>query len=146
MSLSDLAELPDKLLPPDDADPKAIKRYRLRTALVACSAFLTVGAIVLPAMFVGLPKIGQLAWAGEVDDKIAAAFSPLDRRLTSIESIQIEILRGQYSQQIRDLHRARCTSTDEHVRRRMDGEIDTAQAKYRNLTGERYPLPACKDL
>ena len=146
MTPSDLLALPEKLLPGDENDPRSVKRYRIRTALVACSGFLLTVFVILPAMFVGLPKVGQIAWAGEVDDKIAAAISPLNARLTNIEANQIELLRGWYSQRLRDLQAARRTATDEHVKRRMDNEIDDAQARYRGLTGERYPLPACAEL
>ena len=153
MSISDLASLPDKLLPSDENDPRSVKHYRLRTALVACSSFLLVLFVVLPAMTVGLPRIGTLAWAGEVDDKIEQATAPIKAQLGQIatqlatqEQIQKRILAGQLAAQARDLHRLKCTTTDDYTRARMERDIEDAQQEYRALTGERYPLPACKDL
>jgi len=160
VSISDLASLPDKLLPSDEHDPRSVKRYRLRTALVACSSFLTVLLVVLPAMFTGLPKLGQIAWAGEVDDKIAEALGPVREEIGKVAdkhramAMDLEatramvrrVLIGNLAAQLRDLNRMRCAASDAAVRARAERDIEDSQQEYIGLTYERYPLPACKDL
>ena len=145
MSITDLATLPDKLLPGDENDPRSVKHYRLRTALVACSSFLSIVFIVLPALFVGLPKLGQVAWAGEVDDKIAKAIEPVLTEQRAQGEVLKEIRIDQLATKLRELHALRCQA-DSYGRARVDREIDPAQRKYFELTGYRYPLPACTDL
>jgi hypothetical protein len=153
VGLSEIATLPDKLLPTDESNPGSVRRYRLRVTLVACASFLTLTFLVLPAMTIGLPRIGSVAWGSEVDDKIEQAIAPVNAQLVEIKAqldrgqeVQKRILQGQLASQLRDLHRLECTTTDEMTRSRMERDIEDAQQEYRTLAGERYPLPACKDL
>jgi uncharacterized protein YfaQ (DUF2300 family) len=96
-----------------------------------------------------------------VDEKIKAAIDPINAQLAEIKSkeltdikekldegerIQKRILATQISAQLRDLNRLRCTTSDATVRVRMEQDIEDAEQEYRALAGERYPLPACKDL
>lgn len=141
----DLLSLPDKLLPDDENDPRSVKRYRLRVTLVACTTFLLVVFGVLPAMTVGLPRIGSIAWAAEVDDKIAKAIEPVLTEQRAQGEVLKEIRIDQLATKLRELHAVRCAA-DGTGRARLDWEIEAAQRKYVNLAGYRYPLPACKDL
>lgn len=59
----------DSLLPKED-DLDSVRRYRLRVAVVACSAWCTVMLGIIPVLTVGLPLIGRIAWEAEVDKKI----------------------------------------------------------------------------
>lgn len=147
----------DKLLPSNEADPRSVRNYRLRTALVACSSFMLVVAIVLPSMFIGLPKVGQVAWSDEVDDKIKVgvdeASRPIYAELGAIkaeQSVQGEALRSIQldiiTQKLRELHALRCRTTDAHGREQLEAEIEVAQRRFRTITGDRYPLLPCKDL
>lgn len=101
------------------------------------------------------------AKANEVDIKIKAAVDPIKEQLDEIKAkelssikskleesqrIQQRILAAQISAQLRDLHRLKCSTGDAVVRSRMESDIDDAQREYIELTKERYPLPACKDL
>jgi hypothetical protein len=92
-------------------------------------------------------------FAGEVDDKIQAAVEPIRAELGDVsekvartEEISKRILIGQIAAQLRDLNRLKCSTTDEHVRMRMERDIEEGEQEYKALTGERYPLAACKDL
>lgn len=92
-------------------------------------------------------------FAQDVDSKIQSAVEPIRAQLGAIttqlatqEAIQKRILAGQLAAQARDLHRLKCATTDDYTRARMERDIEDAQQEYRTLTGERYPLPACKDL
>lgn len=93
------------------------------------------------------------AKADEVDSKIQSAVEPIRAQLGQItvqlsrgEEVQKRILQGQIAAQLRDLNRLRCSTSDEHMRMRMERDIEDAEQEYKTLTGERYPLPACKDL
>lgn len=92
-------------------------------------------------------------FANEVDDKIQSAVEPIrselgqiSRKLETSEQIQRRILTGQIAAQLRDLNRLRCSTVDDHVRMRMERDIEDAEQEYKALTGERYPLPSCQNL
>lgn len=133
---------------------------RLRLARVLyriCVAVFVVWAIgtFTPIGFHGFAK------ANEVDQKIKAAVDPLYSQLEEIKTKELatiktqledgartqkRILAAQISAQLRDLNRLKCSTGDAVVRSRMEQDIEDAEQEYRLLTGERYPLPACKDL
>ena len=92
-------------------------------------------------------------FADEVDDKVQAAVEPIRSELGKVaakvertEAMSRRILQGQLAAQLRDLNRLRCTTSDDHTRMRMERDIEEAEQEYKSLTGERYPLAACKDL
>ncbi len=123
-----------------------------------------LGVLVFAIWGVGLLSpvgLSGFAKANEVDEKIQAAIDPINEQLAEIkakelssikikledsERIQKRILAAQISSQLRDLNRLRCSTGDVAVRSRMEQDIEDAEQEYRGLTGERYPLPACKDL
>lgn len=91
--------------------------------------------------------------ADEVDTKVQAAVEPIRAQLGQIttqlskqEAIQQRILMSQLAAQLRDLNRLRCSTSDQTMRTRMERDIEDAEQEYKALSGERYPLPACKDL
>ncbi len=105
--------------------------------------------------------VSGFAKAQDVDRKIQEAVGPIKEQLEDIRSnelvalktklengerMQKRILAAQISSQLRDLNRLRCSTKDTTVRSRMEQDIEQAEQEYRQLTGERYPLPACKDL
>lgn len=97
--------------------------------------------------------LAGFVFAGEVDDKIQAAVEPIRSELGNVsekvartEEISKRILIGQIASQLRDLNRLRCSTADHDMRSRMEKDIEEGEQEYRALTGERYPLPACKDL
>lgn len=138
-------EVLEELFPPD---VPRIVRWRMIMALAM--GFMVFHVAWACGM---LPGTAGFALANEVDAKISAAAEPIYRRLDDIskkletsEQIQRRLLVGQLAAQLRDLHRLKCSTADDHVRMRMDRDIEDAQQEYRVLSNERYPLPACKDL
>jgi hypothetical protein len=107
-----------------------------------------------------LPGVSGFAYANELDEKIDGKLQPIYGQLGAIttqlaesreaqkeaQKVQARILQSQLSAQLRDLHRLKCSTQDDHVRMRMERDIEEVQQEYRELSGERYPLPACKDL
>lgn len=134
-----------ELFPPDV--PRVV-RWRLMMALtMAFMIFHVAWACGL------LPGFEGFARANEVDDKINDKLQPIYGQLGAITSqlsesqkVQNRILQSQIAAQLRDLHRLKCSTQDDDVRSRMERDIEEAQQEYRVLSGERYPLPACKDL
>lgn len=133
---------------------------RLRMTRFLWRAGMTIFMIWSVGTFAGIGFHG-FAKANEVDQKIKAAVDPINAQLEEIkakelssikhkledsERIQKRILAAQISSQLRDLHRLKCSTGDAAVRMRMESDIDEAQREYIELTRERYPLPACKDL
>jgi hypothetical protein len=93
------------------------------------------------------------AFGDEIDLKVQAAVEPIRAELGKVaakvertEEMSKRILASTLAAQLRDLNRLRCTTQDEHVRMRMERDIEDAEQEYKALTGERYPLAACKDL
>ena len=78
--------------------------------------------------------------------KVAKRVESVEGKLDYTNELVVEVLIGNLANQLRDLNRLRCTTSDEHVRMRMERDIEDGQQKYKDLTGERYPLAACKDL
>lgn len=89
-----------------------------------------------------LPGVSGFAQADDVYTK----FEKIQEKLEDADKVQKKILQSQLAAQLRDLHKIRCASTDEHVTMRLDRDIDEAQQEYREVSGERYPLPPCRDL
>lgn len=117
--------------------------------------------VVWGAGFLAPLGLSGFAKANEVDQKIKAAVDPIYEQLEAIKSrelkeinnkletgerMQKRILATQISAQLRDLNRMRCSTSDNTLRSRMEQDIEEAELEYKGLTGERYPLPACKDL
>lgn len=104
--------------------------------------------------------LSGFAWASDVkaassetDKAHAELLAPINKRLDEIaaklnetQELSRKLLIGQLTQQIRDLHRIRCNTTDQSARYRLESDIEEAQSNYRFFTGERYPLTPCKDL
>ncbi len=87
----------DYLLPRDE-DPNAIRLYRLRVAVVACSAWMTLVFFVIPAMTTGLPNIGRIAWISDVEAQIKQvivdreSYTVIDAQKGKELQIQVEML------------------------------------------------------
>lgn len=97
--------------------------------------------------------LSGFAFGDDIDLKVQAAVEPLRAELGKVaskvertEEMSKRILQGQIAAQLRDLNRLRCTTTDQATRSRMERDIEEAEQEYKLLTGERYPLSACKDL
>lgn len=147
-----LAGLLDFVNPPDHS-PAAVRNHRVRIALVACAAFVGLYGLVIPSTRTEMPFFGKVAMADEVDDKIEAAQKPLKADIADLKAAsavqgqrQRMLLVASMTSQMRDLNRQRCSTKDESVRVRAEMDIETAQQTYIELTGDRYPLPSCRDL
>ena len=131
-----------------DASPEDRSRtYRLFFRVVVAVHIAWACGLLAPMGMHGF------VFAGEVDDKIQSAVEPIRAELGQVsekvartEAISKRILVGQIASQLRDLNRLRCSTTDHDMRSRMEKDIEEGEQEYKALTGERYPLPACKDL
>lgn len=109
--------------------------------------------IVWACGFLAPVGLTGFVFAQDVDSKIQSAVEPIRAQLGQIttqlakqEDIQRRILMSQLAAQLRDLNRLRCSTSDATMRARMERDIEEAEQEYKVLSGERYPLPACKDL
>lgn len=158
MAIQWLTDLADMLLPADEASPSALRAFRLRVSLVACAAFVLNCVVILPALFVGLPLIGRVAWANEEDahmsEKVSAAVAPVQRDIAELarkvdaQTSATNALLAEFSyRDVLQLLRRRCASTDERERDRLYKEIQAAQQRYRNHSGDlTFSAPRCVDL
>jgi hypothetical protein len=139
---------------PDDDSPGSVRMYRIRVGLIACSAWIVLAFFVIPAMITGVPKLGQLAWAGEVDKKIEDAMLPLreDNEATNqnlkalTEQTKINqsfLIEGQ----LHAAQRAWCESDKKGQRAPIAAQrIDELKKQYKKLTGEHPYIPTCQQV
>lgn len=131
---------------------EATPEERLRMARITFRVIVGVH-IMWACGFLAPIGLSGFVFANEVDDKVQAAIEPIRSELGKVsakmertEEMARRILQGQLAAQLRDLNRLRCTTSDELTRMRMEQDIEDAAQEYKVLTGERYPLAACKDL
>lgn len=138
-----------------DATPDDRRKF-FRVAFRILVAFHILWAFGLLKPF-GL--IG-FAWPSDVDKAIehtekahAEIVAPVNKRLDDIAAEQKQtgnlvrkLAIWQLEIELRELHRVRCTILDESTRYRMDSNIRERQRDYKDLAGEYYLMPACKDL
>lgn len=131
-----------------DATPEDRARMlRLAFRIVVTVHIAWACGLLAPIGLVGF------AFGDDIDLKVQAAVEPLRAELGKVaskvertEEMSKRILQGQIAAQLRDLNRLRCTTADQTTRSRMERDIEEAEQEYKLLTGERYPLSACKDL
>lgn len=144
----------DYMVPDFSASPAAQRLYRIRIAAVACASFAITNFVVLPAMFLGLPMLGQLAWANDQNTKVAQALVPLEKRFTALEG-KVDsldsVVRQQWAfslaTQIKEARAVWCTApAGSNTRTCAQDDIDRLQSEYQSLKGDRYPVAPCSEL
>ncbi len=143
---------------PDDSNPKAVRQYRRRLALVACGAFLGLYGFVMPAMFAGWPMIGQVAWSKDgnepVETKIENAVKPILQRLDKMEAglttqaeVSNSLLLELTEKTLTDLNRRRCTAATQADRDYWQSEMNKLKPRYLKYSGGvAYEQRNCSDL
>lgn len=90
-------QFPEINLLPDDDKPKSVRNWRIRQALIACSAWAMMVFLTIPALFgvpYELPRAGMVAWASDLEStktdfqKTVASFK------SSLEDTQALVLEG----------------------------------------------------
>lgn len=135
--------LVDFLMPPLEGSPKQrIWEWKVSLMLGAGAVVLIYGAV-------------KVAWAGDVDKKIADALKPVVEaqaaqgakidRVTEMLSAQ---LASATATQIRLTISKRCKTTGAAEREELNRELDRLQNEYvlYSKNGERYRQPACEEL
>lgn len=145
-----LFELYDRLFPEDD--PRSKRRWR---ATVGSSIFLLGGFAIFTttALLFDLPKIGSIAWAGDVDKKIDAAVKPINSKLETLETSMDttakatkNLLAKVAADQIDQLVRRRCRSSDPDEIAYLSREIRRYQDDYRMNRPNGYETPTCEEV
>jgi len=121
--LNFLARLLSMAIPPTTADPTAQYLHRLRTALVACSAFM--GLLTFISMSFG--------WIPGFDGFARTS----DLKIITKHVIGSELLTLRYRS---------CSSTNEDAKRLYAEKVNALMDEYQRTTGMEFNLPACSDL
>jgi hypothetical protein len=138
----------------DSTPEEKARLLRIAFRIVVIIHILWVCGLLVPFGFQGA------VFAQDVDKQVQAALEPIRSEIGNVakkqealsdENRQIKamverVLIGNLAAQLRDLNRLRCTTSDHVVRMRMENDIEAGHQEYKRLTGERYPLAACKDL
>lgn len=149
--------LVDLKLLPDDERPESVRNYRIRLALVACTAWMGVYFFVMPAL-VGfpytLPVLGGVAYADSQDAKIQAAIAPLKQDISKINE-KVDNLSAE-SRETRAVlldnalvsaQKSWCEAYKKGVRATAIAErIRELKRKYKAVTGEDADVPPCNEI
>ncbi len=145
-------------IPDEDTDPARMRNWRKRLALVACSGWLTLFGAVIPTLvavlFTGAPMIGQVAWAEDqerkIDSKIAAAITPIQRKLESVDAklneqsaLLAEQVTASLASNICRYNTRRNKETDYEERARLLSQIQEMRQKYRRYAGIEFDMKDC---
>lgn len=147
-------DLIDWLLPPDDADPMAVRQHRQRITVVACSAWLMLYLLVLPAMIFGIPIYGRVARASDIDQKIAQAVAPLQQATEDVAEASQDQARATKALRLQLLERDLVSAIVSKCEARARGvgvrfwteQIQQLKGEYQDLSGRAYDEPDCTDL
>lgn len=149
----------DYLLPIDDS-PESLRLYRLRVAVVACSSWLLLYLGVMPALVIGLPMIGRVAWAEDMEDKVdqyhRETVMPIQRDVAEIkaavESIKESISAGAMTSmrnELREMRRLYCRAREagnSELARRYARDIEYSREVYEKTSGTNWHMPQCEDI
>lgn len=144
----------DRLLPSDESNPNSVRHYRLRVALVACSAWVTLFLVVVPAFIPWIPFPIKVALAADLDQKIAAAVAPIQQatadaaRAQQAQASETRALKLQLLE--RDIFTAvieKCEAKRRGTGVRLRTErLQKLKADYLAMIGHAYDEPDCSDL
>lgn len=152
-------------IPDDNAPPHKMRSWRKRLALVACSNWMFTFSLLTPflvaALFFGLPILGRVVYAGELDNKIetkiSAALDPLakeQKRLAETQEKQGRDMRSQ-GEILRSLATAslrteicryatrRLLEHDVNERGRLLDQIIDMRNKYKEYSGQEFNTADC---
>jgi hypothetical protein len=128
--LDQITDALESLVPPHDADPKKIRGWRWRVALVSCTAF--VGLILTDAADRGfMPLIPAFATAQQVQD---------------LAKQQHDFILQLVNDDILGTREKQCHETNDDAKQLYTRELAWLNNEYRHLTGAYYQIPDCADL
>jgi len=126
-------------------------RSRVIIGLALWATILTVWAIVV-AMTNGLPLLGAVAWASDVDKKVEQAIQPIKTEVSQLKNelaqntrVSNSLLASVTSSQIRATYARLCKEKSDGERDRLSGDFDRYLAEYPNYTnGARFPIESLR--
>lgn len=123
-------KLPDFNILPVDEKPESVRLWRIRQALISCSAWSVIAFFILPALiglpFV-LPMVGQVAWASDTD-KLNAKLKDIEVRMLAQSIYQACEVKAQ--SQAKGLHSPY-----------WQRQVRELKEQYFNMTGQSFELP-----
>lgn len=136
-------------MPPGmNAGESDVFRWRMMMFVLA----LTV-VVHLVWAFGLIPGFEGVATASDVDSKIKAELQPVKDEIKTVKDQVAQnngylkiLVSAQHAEVIRDIVRARCKSTDQLERSRLNNQLENEQHDYEKVVGSRYPDPDCEDL
>ena len=127
------------------------QRHRVVMGLSVAGTMCTVWAIVI-ALTSGLPLVGQVAWASDVDKKIAQATKPIEDKVGQLENavkqqtqVSNSLLANITASQIRATYARLCNKPNDTERERLSSDLDRYLAEYPKYTdGARFPVESLR--
>lgn len=145
-----LFELFDRLV--DPTSPDALKRWRSLVGYILVVFFFSM-CFLGAAATTGVPKLGKLAWADEVDKNTKAVVAPIEIKLNDVAKAVEEqskssraLLAKITSDQIDQLVKRRCRSTVSDEVEYISKEVRRLGEEYLDLQGHDYRLLTCDEI
>lgn len=143
-------ELFDRLI---DADsPTATRKWRSTVGYLLLSIFLATSFLAAAAT-TGVPLLGKLAWADEIDKKTKEVIAPITTKLIEITSAVEQqsktskaLLAKITADQIDQLVKRRCRSMIADEIEYLSKEIRRLGDEYLDLQGRDYRLLSCDEI
>lgn len=125
-------------------------RWRMHHAIITLTGAV---ALIVGALFTGLPLVGQVAWAAEVDKKIAAAVEPISKKVDTLENAVSEqnaiskaFLAKLAADSLVDTLLRMCTLPENSPEwRRLNQDYERFRADYAKAAGREYRELRCPD-
>lgn len=141
--------------PKDVLEATLPKRGRARVVLgVGLAGTMAATWFILMAMTTGLPLVGNVAWASDVDKKIADATKPIEQKVGQLEQavkgqtqVSNSLLANITASQIRATYARLCAkpAPTETERDRLNSDLDRYLAEYPQYTdGRRFPVESLR--
>lgn len=141
------------LLPKDDS-PESIRNWQLRVALVACSSWIMLYFVIIPAALTGVPRLGALAWARDVDQKVQEAIAPINDKIDRLEMAVTDqtetsnaLLLELTEKTLTEMNRRRCSAPTTEDRDYWQSQMNKLKPRYLRYSGGiSYEQRSCADL
>lgn len=134
----------------DEALPKGRRRGRAVVALCLFATMLVNWAMVV-AMFQGLPVIGQVAWASDVDKKVQAAVEPIEQQIGKMQqavdkqsAVANALMASVAASQVRATYARLCGRSSETERERLSADLDRYTGEYESYAGRKFPMDSLR--
>ena len=128
------------------------RRWRSWVTNALFVGVLFSGFMIL-VMFYSVPRLGSLAWHRDVDEKIAAAVSPVDEKLIGLsdalaaQTTSMNVMLADITaSKLRSLIKTRCQTRSSSQKEYLTEQIQEYAESYEVIRGKSFHEPGCDQI